>query len=110
MRFYGKVVRCDNTECGLPVFRLKAGRTLSDDEIKDLLTDGHTKLLKGFKSKQGKSSMPWSPLTGNITRLLCSRRLKRARIFRTEEIMLTLPLVQSNELFFDTGLHSYFGF
>ena len=25
------------------------------DEIKSLLTDGHTKLLKGFKSKQGKS-------------------------------------------------------
>ena len=37
------------------MFRLKAGRTLSDDEIKDLLTEGHTKLLKGFKSKQGKS-------------------------------------------------------
>ena len=55
MQFYGKVVRCDNAECGLPVFRLKANRTLSDDEIKDLLTDGHTKLLKGFKSKQGKS-------------------------------------------------------
>ena len=55
MQSYGKVVRCDNAECGLPVFRLKANRTLSDDEIKDLLTDGHTKLLKGFKSKQGKS-------------------------------------------------------
>ena len=55
MQFYGKVVRCDNAECGLPVFRLKANRTLSDDEIKDLLTDGHTKPLKGFKSKQGKS-------------------------------------------------------
>ena len=55
MQFYGKVVRCDNAECGLPVFRLKANRTLSDDEIKDLLTDGHTKLLKGFKSKQGES-------------------------------------------------------
>ena len=41
------------TSC--PVFRLKANRTLTDDEIKDLLTDGHTKLLKGFKSKQGKS-------------------------------------------------------
>lgn len=54
MQFYGKVVRCDNADCGLPVFRLKASRTLSDDEIKDLLTDGHTKLLKGFKSKQGK--------------------------------------------------------
>ena len=55
MQFYGKVVRCDNADCGLPVFRLKANRTLSDDEIKELLTDGHTKLLKGFKSKQGKS-------------------------------------------------------
>ena len=55
MQFYYKVVRCDNAECGLPVFRLKANRTLSDDEIKELLTDGHTKLLKGFKSKQGKS-------------------------------------------------------
>ena len=55
MQFYGKVVRCDNADCGLPVFRLKANRTLSDDEIKELLTDGHTKPLKGLKSKQGKS-------------------------------------------------------
>mgnify|MGYP002751408300 CR=1 FL=1 len=55
MQFYGKVVRCDNAKCGLPVFRLKANRMLSDDEIKDLLTDGRTKLLKGFKSKQGKN-------------------------------------------------------
>ena len=55
MQFYGKVIRCDNAECGLPVFRLKANRILTDEEIKDLLTDGHTKLLKGFKSKQGKS-------------------------------------------------------
>ena len=55
MQFYGKVVRCDNAKCGLPVFRQKANRTLSDDEIKDLLTEGHTKLLKGFKGKQGKS-------------------------------------------------------
>ncbi|MCD8282120.1 MAG: DNA topoisomerase III [Prevotella sp.] len=55
MQFYGKVVRCDNADCGLPVFRQKAGRMFSDDEIKDLLTSGRTKLLKGFKSKQGKS-------------------------------------------------------
>ena len=34
--------------------RIERGE-LSDDEIKDLLTEGHTKLLKGFKSKQGKS-------------------------------------------------------
>ncbi|MDE7374038.1 MAG: topoisomerase C-terminal repeat-containing protein, partial [Odoribacter sp.] len=55
MRFFSKVVRCDNPDCGLPVFRLKAGRTLSDDEVTDLLTKGRTDLLKGFKSKQGKS-------------------------------------------------------
>lgn len=82
MRFYGKVVRCDNTECGLPVFRLKAGRTLSDDEIKDLLTEGHTKLLKGSRANRARVSMLLSPLTGNITRLLCSRRLKRTRNFQ----------------------------
>ncbi len=39
----------------MPVFRQKASRTLSDDEIKELLTNGRTKVLKGFKSKQGKS-------------------------------------------------------
>lgn len=80
MRFYGKVVRCDNTECGLPVFRLKAGRTLSDDEIKDLLTEGHTKLLKGFKSKQGKSFDAVVAFDGEYNTTLCSRRLKGQEI------------------------------
>ena len=55
MQFYGKVVRCDNPECGLHVFRQKANRDLKDEEIKELLTTGKTALLKGFKSKQGKS-------------------------------------------------------
>ena len=55
MQFYGKVVRCDNPECGLPVFRQKANRDLKDQEIRELLTTGKTSLLKGFKSKQGKS-------------------------------------------------------
>lgn len=55
MQFYGKVVRCDNPACGLPVFRTIAGKSLSDGELTDLLTGGRTKLLKGFKSKQGKS-------------------------------------------------------
>lgn len=54
MQFFHKVVRCDNKECGLPVFRQKAGRDLTDDEIKELLTQGKTGVLKGFKSKQGK--------------------------------------------------------
>lgn len=55
MQFYGKVVRCDNDTCGLPVFRIKAGKTLSDAEITELLTQGRTGVIKGFNSKQGKA-------------------------------------------------------
>lgn len=51
MQFYGKVVRCDNDACRLPVFRIKAGKTLSDAEITELLTQGRTGVIKGFNSK-----------------------------------------------------------
>lgn len=54
MQFYGKVVRCGNPDCGLPVFRQKAGKTLTDAEITELLTSGKTGVIKGFNSKQGK--------------------------------------------------------
>ena len=54
MQFYGKVVRCDNPDCALPVFRQIAGKTLTDGEITNLLTNGKTGVLNGFKSKQGK--------------------------------------------------------
>ena len=54
MQFYGKVVRCDNPDCALPVFRQIAGRTLTDTEMNDLLAKGRTGVLSGFKSKQGK--------------------------------------------------------
>jgi len=53
MRLYPKVVRCDNADCALSVFRQIAGKTLSEEEVKDLLTKGRTPTLKGFKSKQG---------------------------------------------------------
>ena len=55
MRFYAKVVKCDNEACAMPVFRQVAGKLLSDKEITDLLTEGRTAVLHGFKSKQGKS-------------------------------------------------------
>ena len=55
MRFYAKVVKCDNEACALPVFRQVAGKLLSDKEITDLLTEGRTAVLHGFKSKQGKT-------------------------------------------------------
>lgn len=54
MQFYGKVVRCDNAACGLPLFRQIAGKTLSDTDMTALITNGRTELLGGFKSKQGK--------------------------------------------------------
>lgn len=54
MQFYGKVVRCDNPDCALPVFRQIAGKTLTDGEMTGLLTEGKTAMLGGFKSKQGK--------------------------------------------------------
>ena len=54
MQFYGKVVRCDNPDCALPVFRQIAGRTLTDEEMTGLLTGGKTGLLGGFRSRQGK--------------------------------------------------------
>ena len=54
MQFFGKVVRCSNKECGMPVFKQVAGKLLSDADITDLLTKGKTKMLNGFISKQGK--------------------------------------------------------
>ena len=54
MRFYGKVVRCDNPDCALPVFRQIASRTLTDAEMTDLLAKGKTGVLSSFKSKQSK--------------------------------------------------------
>ena len=48
------MVRCDNPDCALPVFRQIAGRTLTDTEMTDLLAKGRTGVLSGFKSKHGK--------------------------------------------------------
>lgn len=55
MQFFGKVVRCSNKECGMPVFKQVAGKLLIDADITDLLTKGKTRTLNGFISKQGKS-------------------------------------------------------
>ena len=55
MQFFGKVVRCSNKECGMPMFKQVAGKLLTDADITDLLTKGKTRTLNGFISKQGKS-------------------------------------------------------
>lgn len=53
MQFYKKVVKCDNPACDCHVFREKAGKELTNDQLKALLKEGRTGIIKGFKSKQG---------------------------------------------------------
>ncbi len=82
LQFYGKVVRL--RQRGVRAARVppeKRDRTLSDDEIKDLLTEGHTKLLKGFKSKQGKSFDAVVAFDGTIARLSVFPEAKKGKKF-----------------------------
>lgn len=51
---FQKVAKCNNESCGLTVFRNKSGNELTDGQLKDLLTNGKTGIIKGFKSKENK--------------------------------------------------------
>jgi DNA topoisomerase III, bacteria and conjugative plasmid len=53
--FFPKVAKCMDANCGLVVFRNKSDKQLTDKQITDLLTTGKTSIIKGFKSKAGKS-------------------------------------------------------
>ena len=53
--FFPKVAKCMDTNCGLVIFRNKSDKQLTDKQITDLLTVGKTSIIKGFKSKAGKS-------------------------------------------------------
>ena len=55
MQFFGKVVRCNNPSCVFPVFRQIAGKTMTDQDLLELLMTGKTRIIKGFNSKQGKT-------------------------------------------------------
>lgn len=52
---YPKVAKCDNTDCGLVIFRNKSDKQLTDKQVMELLTTKKTGIIKGFKSKAGKS-------------------------------------------------------
>jgi DNA topoisomerase-3 len=54
VRFYPKVAKCSDQNCGLVVFRTISEKVLSDKQILELLTKGKTAVIKGFKSKAGK--------------------------------------------------------
>lgn len=49
-----KVAKCDNDNCDFHVFRQIASHNMTENEMKDLLIKGETRLIKGFTSKQGK--------------------------------------------------------
>lgn len=55
MLFFDKVVKCRNVDCGVTIFRERSGKQLSDKQITELLEKGKTSIIKGFKSKAGKS-------------------------------------------------------
>jgi DNA topoisomerase-3 len=55
VRFYPKVAKCPDEKCGLVVFRNISEKQLSDKQILELLTKGKTTVIKGFKSKAGKT-------------------------------------------------------
>lgn len=52
---YEKVAKCRNIDCTLTIFRNKCGKLLTEKNITDLLTNRKTGIIKGFKSKEGKS-------------------------------------------------------
>jgi DNA topoisomerase-3 len=53
--FYPKVAKCSDGDCRLIVFRNKSEKQLTDKQMMELLTTGKTGIIKGFKSKGGKS-------------------------------------------------------
>jgi DNA topoisomerase-3 len=55
VRLYPKVAKCPDTNCGVLVFRTISEKQLSDKHITDLLIKGKTSVIKGFKSKAGKT-------------------------------------------------------
>jgi len=54
IRFFPKVVKCTDEQCGLVIFRNISEKQLSDGQITELLIKGKTGIIKGFKSKAEK--------------------------------------------------------
>ena len=51
---FSKVAKCKSESCDFHVFREICGVTLTEAQMKDLLTTKRTTLIKGFQSKAGK--------------------------------------------------------
>jgi DNA topoisomerase-3 len=55
MIFYDKVVKCSNPDCSVLIFRNKSEKQLNEKQIRELIQNGKTQLIKGFKNRDGKS-------------------------------------------------------
>ncbi|MCH5238031.1 MAG: DNA topoisomerase 3 [Muribaculaceae bacterium] len=55
LKLMPKLAKCNNPECDFIMFRNMAGKVLSDKQFEDILKKGKSALIKGFKSKAGKS-------------------------------------------------------
>lgn len=53
--FFPKVAKCADVDCGFTLFRHKGGKELTDKQLAELLTEGRTGIIKGFKSREGKT-------------------------------------------------------
>lgn len=52
---FDKIAKCKNDDCNFIVFRDIAGKRLSEKQVEELVTNGKTALIKGFKSNAGVS-------------------------------------------------------
>ena len=55
LKLMPKLAKCNNPDCDFLMFRNMAGKVLSDKQFEDILKKGKSALIKGFKSKAGKS-------------------------------------------------------
>ncbi|EAR3582514.1 topoisomerase C-terminal repeat-containing protein [Escherichia coli] len=55
MKLTPKVYACQNEGCGFKIWRKIAEKELTDNQMQLLMNAGRTKVIKGFKSKAGKS-------------------------------------------------------
>ena len=54
VKIYPKVAKCTSEGCEFRIFREVCGKMLTDKDVRSLITQGHTSMLKGLVSKAGK--------------------------------------------------------
>lgn len=55
VRIYPESAACQDKDCGWKLWRKVAGKSIPEAAVKDLLTGGQTAVMKGFRSKAGKT-------------------------------------------------------